>query len=85
VQALYGAAHKNFLEGIQLLLEHGADINAYSLWRGIQATPLDWALGVRIGGSSTIYHEEAVALLKKLGEELGVEAETIYPNNERGG
>jgi ankyrin repeat protein len=85
VQALHGAAHKNFVEGIQLLVDSGADINGISRWRGIEATPLDWAMGVRIGGSSTIYHDEGVALIKKLAETKGVEAKAIYPNNERGG
>jgi ankyrin repeat protein len=85
VTALHGAAHKNFIEGIQILVDNGADLSAQSLWRKIPATPLDWAIGVRIGGSSTIYRTEAVALLQKLLDERHVTVKTVYPNNMRGG
>lgn len=85
VMALHGAAHKNFVEGIQLLVDNGADLGAQSLWRKIPATPLDWAIGVRIGGSSTIYQAEAVELLEKLVVEHNITVKTVYPNNNRGG
>ncbi len=85
VMALHGAAHKNFVEGIQLLVDNGADLGAQSLWRKIPATPLDWAIGVRIGGSSTIYQAEAVELLEKLVVEHDIAVTKVYPNNNRGG
>jgi len=84
VIALHGAAHKNFLEGIQLLVDHGGDLTIRSHKvsqfesRGNPGnTPLDWATGVQIGMQSAIYHPEAVALIKKLMTERGIPVEGL--------
>jgi len=73
VIALHGAAHKNFLAGIQLLVDHGADLAVRSHRvsqfesRGNPGnTALDWATGIQTSMQSAIYHPEAVALIKKL-------------------
>src|SRR5690606_8106686 len=34
VRAIHGAAHKNFVPGIQMLVDHGADLTARSNRRG---------------------------------------------------
>ncbi len=84
VIALHGAAHKNFLEGIQVLVDHGGDLTIRSHKvsqfesRGNPGnTPLDWATGVQIGMQSAIYHPEAVALIKKLMTERGIPVEGL--------
>lgn len=80
VTALHGAAHKNFVGAIQLLVDHGADLTAVSQRRGTFErskdfkgnTVLDWAYGVQTGGESAVYHPEAVALVEKLLKERGL-------------
>ncbi len=70
--ALHGAAHKAALEEIQLLVDHGADLQAKD--KGSKAfgqdtkgmIPLNWAEGVPVGVQSAIYHVDAVELLTKL-------------------
>jgi hypothetical protein len=81
VTALHGAAHKNFLAGINYLVSKGADLSIrshretqYERKGGPGNTALDWATGIQIGMQSAIYHEEAVALISKLMTEHGLEA-----------
>ncbi len=81
VTALHGAAHKNFLAGIDYLVSKGADLSIrshretqYERKGGPGNTALDWATGIQIGMQSAIYHEEAVALISKLMTEHGLEA-----------
>ncbi len=74
--ALHGAAHKGRLAVIQLLVDHGANLNAHDggsrdsvngALLGKTWIPLDWARGlVRVGVQSAIPHPEAAALLAKL-------------------
>jgi len=80
--ALHGAAHKGRLEVIQLLVDHGADLNAHDggsrdsvngALLGKTWTPIDWARGlVRVGVQSAIAHPDAAALLAKLMTERGI-------------
>jgi ankyrin repeat protein len=81
VTALHGAAHKNFLAGINYLVSKGADLSIrshretqYERKGGPGNTALDWATGIQIGMQSAIYHEEAVALISKLMTDHGLEA-----------
>jgi ankyrin repeat protein len=81
VTALHGAAHKNFLAGIEYLVAKGADLairshreTQYERKGGPGNTALDWATGIQIGMQSAIYHEEAVALISKLMAEHGLDA-----------
>lgn len=81
VTALHGAAHKNFLAGIEYLVSKGADLAARSHREtqferkgGPGNTALDWATGIQIGMQSAIYHEEAVALISRLMTEHGLDA-----------
>ncbi len=74
--ALHGAAHKGRLEVIQMLVDHGANLDAHDggsrdsvngALLGKTWIPLDWARGlVRVGVQSAIAHPEAAALLAKL-------------------
>jgi hypothetical protein len=74
--ALHGAAHKGRSEVIQLLAEHGADLEAHDLGSrdsvngallGKTWIPLDWSRGlVRVGVQSAIPHPEAEATLIRL-------------------
>jgi ankyrin repeat protein len=80
--ALHGAAHKGRLEVIQLLVDHGADLNAHDggsrdsvngALLGKTWIPIDWARGlVRVGVQSAIPHPDAAALLAKLMTERGI-------------
>jgi ankyrin repeat protein len=80
--ALHGAAHKGRLEVIQLLADHGADLNAHDggsrdsvngALLGKTWIPIDWARGlVRVGVQSAIPHPDAAALLAKLMTERGI-------------
>jgi uncharacterized protein len=81
VTALHGAAHKNFLAGIEYLVTKGGDLairshreTQYERKGGPGNTALDWATGIQIGMQSAIYHEEAVKLISKLMTEHGLEA-----------
>jgi uncharacterized protein len=77
--ALHGAAHKGRLDVIQLLVDHGAKLDAHDggsrdsingALLGKTWIPLDWARGlVRVGVQSAIAHPEAAALLTKLMKE----------------
>ncbi len=74
--ALHGAAHKGRVEVIQMLVDHGANLDAHDggsrdsvngALLGKTWIPLDWARGlVRVGVQSAIAHPEAAALLTKL-------------------
>jgi uncharacterized protein len=80
--ALHGAAHKGRLGVIQLLADHGADLNAHDggsrdsvngALLGKTWIPIDWARGlVRVGVQSAIAHPDAAALLGKLMTERGI-------------
>ena len=80
--ALHGAAHKGRTEVIQLLVDHGANLEAHDLgsrdtvngaMKGLTWIPLDWARGlVRVGVQSAIAHPEAEKLLVKLMTEKGL-------------
>jgi ankyrin repeat protein len=81
VTALHGAAHKNFLAGIEYLVAKGGDLSIrshretqYERKGGPGNTALDWATGIQIGMQSAIYHQEAVALISRLMTEHGLEA-----------
>jgi hypothetical protein len=74
--ALHGAAHKGRTEVIQLLVDHGAKLDAQDggsrdsvngALLGKKWIPLDWSRGlVRVGVQSAIPHPEAEKLLVKL-------------------
>jgi ankyrin repeat protein len=80
--ALHGAAHKGRTEVIQLLVDHGANLEAHDLgsrdtvngaMKGLTWIPLDWARGlVRVGVQSAIAHPEAEKLLVKLMTDKGL-------------
>lgn len=85
VRAIHGAAHKNFVAGIQMLADHGADLAAHSNRKGqFQGegalegnTVLDWADGFQTGMESAIYNAEAVVLLEKLLTDRGLPLERL--------
>ena len=80
--ALHGAAHKGRTEVIQLLVDHGANLEAHDhgsrdtfagAMKGMTWIPLDWSRGlVRVGVQSAIAHPEAEKLLIKLMTERGL-------------
>jgi ankyrin repeat protein len=80
--ALHGAAHKGRTDVIQLLVDHGAKLDAHDggsrdsingALLGKTWIPLDWARGlVRVGVQSAIPHPEAEKLLVKLMTERGL-------------
>ncbi len=80
--ALHGAAHKGRLNVIQLLVDHGANLNAHDggsrdsvngALLGKTWVPIDWARGlVRVGVQSAIAHPDAAALLAKLMTEHNI-------------
>jgi uncharacterized protein len=81
--ALHGAAHKGRTEVIQLLVDHGANLEAHDFgsrdtfagaMKGKTWIPLDWARGlVRVGVQSAIPHPAAEKLLVQLMTERGLE------------
>lgn len=84
VTALHGAAHKNFVAGIQMLVLHGADLTArshraspFERVGNPGNTPLDWATGVQIGMQSSIYHPDSVNMVTKLMKERGIEVKGL--------
>ena len=80
--ALHGAAHKGQPDVIQLLVEHGANLEAHDLGSrdsvngallGKTWIPLDWSRGlVRVGVQSAIPHPEAENVLIRLMKEKGL-------------
>jgi ankyrin repeat protein len=80
--ALHGAAHKGRTDVIQLLVDHGANLEAHDngsrdtfagAMKGMTWIPLDWSRGlVRVGVQSAIAHPEAEKLLVKLMTERGL-------------
>ncbi len=80
--ALHGAAHKGRTDVIQLLVDHGAKLDAHDggsrdsingALLGKTWEPIDWARGlVRVGVQSAIAHPDAAALLAKLMTERGI-------------
>ena len=80
--ALHGAAHKGRNDVVQLLVDHGAKLDAHD--NGSRDTftgalfghtwiPIDYSRGlVRVGVQSAIAHPETEALLKKLMEQRGL-------------
>ena len=80
--SLHGAAHKGRPEVIQLLVDHGAKLDAHDsgsrdsingAMLGKTWIPLDWARGlVRVGVQSAIPHPEAEKLLVKLMTDRGM-------------
>ena len=80
--ALHGAAHKGRTAVIQMLVDHGANLEAHDLgsrdtvngaMKGLTWIPLDWARGlVRVGVQSAIAHPEAEKLLVKLMQDRGM-------------
>jgi len=84
VTALHGAAHKNFVKGIELLAVKGADLTArshraspFERVGNPGNTPLDWATGVQIGMQSSIYHPDSVEMVKKLMIARGIAPEGL--------
>ena len=74
--ALHGAAHKGRTAVIQMLVDHGAKLDAHDFgsrdtvngdMQGLTWVPLDYAQGlVRVGVQSAIAHPETAKLIKKL-------------------
>jgi ankyrin repeat protein len=85
VTALHGAAHKNFVRGIQYLVDHGADLTAVSQFTagtfirtGSKGqSVLDWATGVMVNMQSSSYKTEAVELVTRLMKEHGIPVERL--------
>ena len=79
ITALHGAGFKGANKTVQLLVDHGAKLDALDKGEdygfGVSSTrmtPLNWAEGVPIGMSSAIYHTETVALMARLMKEKGI-------------
>jgi ankyrin repeat protein len=70
--ALHGAAFKGVPEGVQFLVDHGANVFAKDTGstdggaRGQGRTPLEWAEGVYFEGQAPRREEKTVVLLQKL-------------------
>ncbi len=63
ITALHGAGYKGANKAVQLLVDHGAKLDALDKGEdygfgvsSVRMTPLNWAEGVPIGMSSAIYH-----------------------------
>jgi uncharacterized protein len=84
ITALHGAAHKNFVAGIQFLVDHGADLTMRSQRASnfehkgtVGNTVLDWATGVQVNMQSASYKKEAVELVTKLMQERNIPVEGL--------
>jgi ankyrin repeat protein len=80
--ALMGAAHKGHTEGVQLLVDHGADLSLRDIGSrdsihalaGVTWQAVDYADGlVRVGVQSAIGHPETATLIRELMIEQGIE------------
>jgi uncharacterized protein len=90
--SLHGAAHKGRTAVIQLLVDHGANLEAHDFGSrdsvnggmlGQTWIPIDWARGlVRVGVQSAIAHPDAEKLLVKLMTEKGLTV-PAPPTNSR--
>jgi uncharacterized protein len=79
ITALHGAGFKGANQVVQLLVDHGAKLDALDKGEdygfGVSSTrmtPLNWAEGVPIGMSSAIFHTDTVALMARLMKERGM-------------
>ncbi len=79
ITALHGAGFKGANKAVQVLVDHGAKLDALDKGEdygfgvsSVRMTPLNWAEGVPIGMSSAIYHTETVALMAKLMKDRGI-------------
>jgi ankyrin repeat protein len=79
ITALHGAGFKGANKVVQLLVDHGAKLDALDKGEdygfgvsSVRMTPLNWAEGVPIGMSSAIYHTETVALMASLMKQRGI-------------
>jgi ankyrin repeat protein len=79
ITALHGAGFKGANKVVQLLVDHGAKLDALDKGEDygfgvstVRMTPLNWAEGVPIGMSSAIYHTETVALMARLMKQRGI-------------
>ncbi len=79
ITALHGAGFKGANKVVQLLVDHGAELDALDKGEdygfgvsSVRMTPLNWAEGVPIGMSSAIYHTDTVALMARLMKERGI-------------
>jgi ankyrin repeat protein len=88
ITALHGAGFKGANKAVQLLVDHGAKLDALDKGEdygfgvsSVRMTPLNWAEGVPIGMSSAIYHTDTVALMARLMKEKGI---PIVYNSFRG-
>jgi len=80
--ALHGAAHKGRPAAIQLLVDHGADLEAHDYgsrdtvngaMKGWTWIPLHYAQGLaRVGVQSALAHPETEAFIKKLMKDKGL-------------
>jgi ankyrin repeat protein len=84
IAALHGAAHKNFVLGIQYLVDHGADLtmksqhaSSYERMGSPGNTVLDWATGIQVNLQSSTYKKEAVELVTKLMKERNIPLEGL--------
>lgn len=84
ITALHGAAHKNFVAGIQFLVDHGADLTMRSQRASnfehkgtVGNTVLDWATGVQVNMQSASYKKEAVELVTRLMQERNIPVEGL--------
>jgi ankyrin repeat protein len=85
--ALHGAAHKGRNAVVQMLVDHGANLEAHDLgsrdtvngaMKGWTWIPLHYAQGlVRVGVQSAIAHPDTAAYIKKLMQDRGL---TIPPD-----
>ncbi len=85
--ALHGAAHKGRNAAVQLLVDHGANLEAHDYgsrdtvngaMKGWTWIPLHYAQGLaRVGVQSALAHPETEALIRKLMKEKGL---TIPPD-----
>jgi ankyrin repeat protein len=79
ITALHGAGFKGANKVVQLLVDHGAKLDALDKGEdygfgvsSVRMTPLNWAEGVPIGMSSAIFHTDTVALMARLMKERGI-------------